>query len=167
MKPLLALLLLFSTAVLCANATEKPKVLRSELSNLEKTVNARLVRMFPEEPWLVLGSSRGMYVEGVGVIFSAEVNLATGPTLISVTQPSKEQVAALHDKRLSRLPKLRDTMSEILKDISAVPAVGPDEQVVFAVTVLRYPYETYADLPSQIVLHAPKSKLANAKTEEY
>ena len=165
MKPLVALLM--ASVALLAGGPEKSKPLRSELSTLEKAVNARLQAMFPNEPWLVLGFTRGMYVGGVGVIFSAEVNLVTGPTLMSVQQPSKEQIAALHDKRLSRLPKLRDTMSQVLKDIAAVPAVGPEERVVFSVTVLRYPYETYTDVPSQIVVHAAKGKLATPKVEEY
>jgi hypothetical protein len=164
MRLLAALLVLCSAC--WASGPDKPKSLRSELSNLEKQVNARLNAMFPEEPWLVLGLSRGLYVEGVGLVFSAEVNLATGPTQL-FNQPTREQIAALHEKRIARLPKLRETMNQVLKEIATVPAIGPDEQVIFGVTVLRYPYETYTDLPSQIVLHAPKSKLASAKLEEY
>lgn len=140
------------------------RVTRTDLANMEKIVNSQLAGMFPDEPWLMLGYTRGVYVPGIGAVFSAEVNLATGPTVSPFSpNPAKEAIAAHRQKKLARVPKLRETMYAIVKNLgNFMTAVPADEQIVFAVTLLRYPYETGSEVPTQIVMHIPRGKLAEA-----
>ena len=161
MRRFLAAAFLFAVSL---PAAEHARIPRPEIANLEKIVNTQLGGMFPEEPWLLLGYTRGIYIEGVGVVFSADVNLATGPTVSPFSpNPGKEVLAGHHDKKLKRLPKLRETMYSIVRNMSTfLPALPPDEQVVFAVTLLRYPWETGNDIPSQIVMQVSRGRLLEA-----
>ena len=163
MKRLLIGLAAFA-ALAMAGSPERPHISRVEVANLEKIINTQLAGMFPDEPWLILGFTRGIYIDGVGVVFSADVNLATGPT-VSPFNPSlpKEVVAAHHDKKVSRLPKLRDTMYAIVRSLTTfLPGMPADEQVVFAVTLYRYPWEIPNGIPTQIVMHVQRAKLLEA-----
>lgn len=157
-------LVLMMAGAALLSAADTPRVSRAEVANVEKTVNSQLTGMFPDEPWLLLGMTRGVYVEGVGVIFSAEVNLATGPSPSPFNPTISPQVIAAHrDKKMSRMPKLRETMYAVVKSLSgAFPNLPGDEQVVFAVTLLRYPWEPAGGAPTQIVMHAPRAKLSDA-----
>ena len=171
---------LILAAGLSASEADRPRIPRAEITNLEKFVNAQLQGMYPDEPWLLLGPARGVYVEGVGVVFSAEVSQAMGPTITPFNAPpTKEVYAAHHQKKVQRVPKLRETMYGIIRNLSSgVPGMPQGEQVVLAITLLRYQWETGNDLPSQIVMWAPKSKLDDpaarniataslVKTEDY
>jgi hypothetical protein len=155
---------LFSAAVLCAASADRPRVTRAEVANVEKLINTQLASMFPDEPWLLLGYTRGFYVEGTGVVFSAEINLATGPTVSPFSQPpTKEIVFAHHAKKVQRVPKLRETMYSVLKSLGTFfPSMPPDEQLILAVTILRYPWENAEGLPNQVVMHVPRAKLSEA-----
>jgi hypothetical protein len=159
-----AVLLAAVVAVSVFASGAERRVTRTDLANMEKIVNSQLAGMFPDEPWLMLGYTRGVYVPGVGAVFSAEVNLATGPTVSPFSpNPAKEAIAAHRQKKLARVPKLRETMYAIVKDLgNFMTAVPADEQIVFAVTLLRYPYETGNDVPTQIVMHIQRAKLADA-----
>ncbi len=123
MKRLLAAAL-FSAAVLCAASADRPRVTRAEVANVEKLINTQLASMFPDEPWLLLGYTRGFYVEGTGVVFSAEINLATGPTISPFSQPpTKEIILAHHAKKVQRVPKLRETMYSVLKSLGSIVSI--------------------------------------------
>lgn len=152
---------LFFAATLAAGTAERAKITRADVANMEKIVNGQLQSMFPDEPWILLGLARGFYVEGVGVIVSADVSLATGPALTPFSpNPRKELLIAQHEKKQKRLPVLRQTMYTIVKTLSdSMVAMPPDEQVVVAVSLMRSPWEIGNDIPAQIVMHVPRGKL--------
>ena len=56
----------------------------------------------------VLGPSRGVYLEGYGAVFTAEVNLVAGPpmTLFNVTV-TKDYVARHKQIKIARIPDLK------------------------------------------------------------
>ncbi len=175
MRRVAAVALLFTAAVFGATA-ERPKVTRADVANMERVINGSIQGMFPEEPWILLGFSRGFYVSGVGVMFSADVNLATGPAVTPFTpNPRKELLIAQHEKKQKRLPVLRETMYTIVRKLSdSMTALPEDEQVVLCVSLMRSPWEIGNDIPAQIVMHVQRGKLiaksasdSVIKAEEY
>jgi len=147
-----------------AGTGERPKVSRADVANMEKVVNDQIQKMFPDEPWVLLGFTRGFYVNGVGVVFSADVNLAAGPVTPFTPNPRKELLVAQHEKKQKRLPALRETMYTIVRYLStAVTSMPEDEQVVLCVSLMRSPWEIGNDIPAQIVMHVQRGKLVAAK----
>jgi hypothetical protein len=132
---------------------------------MEKVVNDQIQRAFPDDPWVLLGFTRGFYVNGVGVVFSADINLASGPTVNPATpNPRKELLVAQHEKKQKRLPVLRETMYTIVRYLStAATSLPEDEQVVFCVSLMRSPWEIGNDIPAQIVMHVQRGKMVAAK----
>jgi hypothetical protein len=155
---------IFTAAVFAATA-ERPKMTRVDVANMENVINGRIQGMFPDEPWVLLGFTRGFYVDGVGVVFSADVSLATGPAVTPFNpNPRKDLLIAQHEKKQKRLPVLRETMYTIVRYLStAVANLPDDEQVVLCVSLMRSPWEIGNDIPAQIVMHVQRGKLLAAK----
>jgi hypothetical protein len=164
-RGILATMLVLAGAAVTAASADVGRLPRNKVANAEKLVSTQLAAMFPDEPFFLLGQARGIYLEGYGVVFSADVNLATGPTLNPFHQEiTHEEIARHRDKKMSRLPMLRTTMASIMGTASAVlDTLPPSEQVVLAVTLLRYPYEDAKGMPSQIVMQADRAKLVDAQ----
>jgi hypothetical protein len=140
-------------------------VTRAKMANAEKLINTQLASMYPDEPWFLLGPARGVYLDGYGAVFTAEINLATGPTSTPFKlEITKEEIARHRDKKITRLPDLRTMMMKIVGSTSAyLDNLVPSEQFVLGVTLLRYPYEDPKSTPSQIVMQAEHGKLADAQ----
>ncbi|MFN3322777.1 MAG: hypothetical protein ACK5AZ_04715 [Bryobacteraceae bacterium] len=150
--------LLLLCAVLAAG--ERPKVARASVMAMEKSFDARLERM-TSDPYLLLGMSRGVYLDGFGVVFTAEVNLAIAPGA-GPFRPAftKEDIARLRQQKLERLPILRETMRKMLLDAAAsLDGVPVTELVVVGVNIFRYSFEDPAGIPDQIVMQAPRQNL--------
>src|SRR5207237_7315858 len=69
------------------------RVKRGALAAMEKSFDARLQQMVTE-PFDLLGNTRGLYLEGYGAVFTAEVNLIISPMLSPFRPPfSNEEIA--------------------------------------------------------------------------
>src|SRR6185295_17549253 len=112
-------------------------------------------------PFQLLGVTRGIYLPGVGLVFSTEVNLML-TTNISPFQQTipKEYVVRVHSGKLERLRALKQTMREMLVSSAAsLETVPAGEQIVLGVTLFYYAWEDTTGLPAQIVMQAPRQKL--------
>src|SRR5688572_4414092 len=109
MRPLLALVLTAGTL-----AAEGAPIARETFASMEKEFDQRLLKPV-ENPFHVLGTTRGLYVEGFGAVLTTELNLVVGPT-ISPFRPelTKQEVAALKQRKLERLPILKEIMRSTL-----------------------------------------------------
>lgn len=163
LAPLAALAAVLVCAV--SSQADVPRLSRAKVANAEKLISTQLASMYPDEPWFLLGPTRGVYLEGYGVVFTAEINLATGPTSTPFKMDiSKEEIARHRDKKLTRLPGLRAMMLKIVGSTSAYLDTLPvTEQMVLGVTLLRYPYEDPKSAPSQIVMQVERGKLLDAQ----
>ena len=144
---------------------EKQAVTREALAALEKSFDGRVARLGQEEPFDLLGSTHGVYLQGYGAVFSTEVSPIVTPS-VSPFRPTipKEMVEKIHQKKLERIPLLKQAMREML--VSAAAALGAmpsNEQVAVGVTLLYYSWEDRSGLPSQIVMQAPKSRLLDLR----
>lgn len=161
MKPLIAALA--ATALAFASGAE-PKVPRAKVVNVEKLISTALASMYPDEPYFLIGPARGVYIEGVGVVYITDINLATGPTMSPFSPPvNKEQMQRHRDKKEVRLPLLKNKILEISGSvISLLDALPANEDFILTINLLRYPWEDPAGLPSQLILRVQKGKLGKA-----
>jgi hypothetical protein len=141
---------------------------RTALATVEKDFDGRLTRVNTPDSFDLLGPTRGVYLEGYGVVFSAEVNLVVTPNLSPFHQQfTKAEIERWHERKLQRLPLLKQNMRAMLvASAASLENLPPSEQVVVAVTLFRYAWEDSSGVPSQIVMQAERQKLLGNATRE-
>lgn len=141
------------------------RVPRDQIANVERSIDGRVRDLWSDNPFVLLGPARGMYLENYGVVLSSEVNLATGPTMtIARVSISPQMVAAHRAKKLERLPQLRRSMREALVNAANyLETLPPQEQIVIGVNLSRYPWEDTTGLPAQMILQATRARVLAAQ----
>jgi hypothetical protein len=150
-----------------ATVGEKSPVALQALGTLEKEMDGRLGATGAADPCIVLGLTRGLYVNGFGAIFTSEVDLVNSPALgLFRNTISPEEKAAIHKRKLAHVQMLQQTMRDMVLSLAASPALNMAEsdQIVVAVRLVYRPWEDTTGLPGQIVMHADR-RGANFKTE--
>ncbi len=146
-----------------AGSISRPTFSRQTFKVLEDGFNLKLARFNPGEPVYMLGSTRGVYLQGFGAVFSAELELVQSPTVNPFHQKIlPEEIVATHARKVKQLPLLRQAMHDQLmacaKSLDAMPA---NEQIVM---VVRLDYQTAWEntdgLPAQILLRADRKSAA-------
>ena len=160
----LALILTLGLTLFAAGRTPA----RHELANAEHTIDNAIQRKWIEDPIVLLGGTRAFYVDGFGVVMTAELNLVTGPSVNPFNPELKpETIAAYRKRKLDRLPQLRDLMATTLQQAKAwFPTLKEDEQIALGVQLYRYVWEDLAGFPSQIVWQTSKKKDAPIKSQD-
>lgn len=150
-----------TAAALMAPANQQPKVSRAALEAMEASFDKRIMKLSLDDPLDLLGATRGVYLEGYGAVFSAELSLVITPALSPFRMTvTKEEVERLRQRKLERLPVLKRVMREMLVDSAAsLDAVPAEEQIVVAVSLFYYSWENRNGLPSQLLMQAPKKTL--------
>lgn len=133
---------------------------RATLTAIEKSIDRRMETMF-DEPWLLLGMTRGVYLEGTGAVFTTEMSLALGPSGPMVSpRLNKEDMEKLRRKRIDRLAVLRTSMQDtLIRTAEMLPTLPPEERVVLGVTIFRKSIDDNTGIPAQIVMQAAKREL--------
>jgi len=154
---------------------------RPPIAAMEKGLDSEFTHLWPGEPFLLLGATRGVYLDGYGAVFTAELNLVTGPVLTPMNPvPTKQMIDRQRQLKLERLPRLRDAMRGVLaRTASSLDMLPKDQQVVLAVTLARYRWEDVTGMPSHIIMQGRRGDLVQAngaspaelaqvvKTQEY
>jgi hypothetical protein len=166
---LLAVPFLLLVVAASAIASDAPRVPRTTLAAAEKSLDNRFARLWSDNPFILMGPTRGVYLEGYGVVFTAEVNLVAGP-MVGIFSPTttNESKAAHRQKKMDRIPELKKAMAKALADTAASPemaAVPPDEQIVLVAFLSHYPWEDLSGVPSQIMMQSSRKKLIDAQRE--
>ena len=148
-----------------ASAIDAPRVSRAVLVNMEKSIDQHVAKLWTDNPFLLLGPTRGVYLTEYGAVFSNEVNLVLGPVMLSMSgELSKEEVEKHRLKKIERLPLLKKTMRQALIDSATwLETLPPTEQVVVVCFLSRYPWESTKALPAQILMRANRGKLLEAQ----
>lgn len=152
-----------------AAAGDAPRVTRPMLIEAEKVLDPRVSRSGTDSPFLLLGSTRGVYLENYGAVFTAEINLVSVPAAMVMFRPisTKEEISAHRQKRVARLPELRRALRDALADAAAsLTALPPDDQVVFVAILAKYQWEDAAGLPLQIRMQASKKQLLEQRKND-
>jgi hypothetical protein len=150
-----------------AAAGDTPRVTRNTIVTVERNLDNRFTRLWNDNQFAVLGPSRGVYLEGYGVVFTTEVNLVTAPVMgivpIAVTNEGKAQ----HKKmKRERIPDLKRALQQALVEMASskeLAAVPPDEQIVLVAFLSHYPWEDLDGLPAQVMMQGTKKKLLEAQ----
>jgi hypothetical protein len=158
---------LLAVAVIAASLTAQAAqpVSRSSISSIENTFDARIQRFSVDEPLYLLGATRGVYLEGFGILFSADVDLMPSAAITPFHQSfTKEEKAKIRLKKLERVVKVKELARELLIDAAAkLETIPADEQIAVAITVLHKNWEDTTGLPAQIVIVAPRKALLEYK----
>jgi len=154
----------FIAFALAATLWAAPAFERAGLIAIEKSFDKRIERL-ADDPFILVGFTRGVYLEGYGAVFTAEVNLATGPAQ-SPFRPviPKEDILKIRAKKLDRFPLLRNAMRQTLLDAAAsLDEVPAKEQIVVGVSLLYRKDEDASGMPGQILMQGERGKLVDAK----
>jgi hypothetical protein len=147
-----------------AAAGEAPRVDRTQMEKVEKSLDATLLRFTPDNSHTLIGLTRGVYLEGVGAVLTAEVILVNAPVNIMHPLPTKDEIVQMRKKKIERVPLLKKVLKDALVAAAAtLETIPPDEQVVIAVVLPRFTFEDAAGLPVQVTVQASKKKLLESK----
>jgi len=148
-------------AFLQAAQLEKPHLSRTAIAALQAAFDTKILKVSASDPMDVLSSTQGVYLEGYGTVFTAQLDLIMTPAINPFRQEmSKSEIARVRARKLERLPVLKLIMREMLVESAAsLGAMPANEQVVLAVSLFRMRWEDTAGLPAQIVMQAPRAKL--------
>jgi len=151
-------------AAIWAASTEKPHFKRAALTAMELSFDQRF-KSLSDDPFLLVGPTRGVYLEGYGAVFTSEVSLsnalAPNPFRPAIT---KEDIAKIRAKKLERLPALRQCIRDmLLAGAASLDEVPAGEQIVVGVSLLYRPDEDRSGMPGQILMQGAKAKLLDAK----
>jgi hypothetical protein len=150
-------------ASIWAASSEKPRLKRAALVAMEDSFDRR-IKSLTDDPYLLVSNTHGVYLEGYGAVFTAEVSLANGPGL-SPFHPgyTKDELARLRTKEVERIPALRQCMRDMLLAASAsLDEVPSNEQIVVGVSLIHRP-EDKSGMPGQILMQGVKGQLLDAK----
>lgn len=150
-------------AVAIVGAAVGGRITRASMQVLERGSDSSLEGMLTDDPLRILGSTRAVYLDGYGVVFSAEIELAPGSTPNPFRmQFTKEDLARIKEKKKVRLSQLREHMRTLLVTYATLD-VPLHENVALAVTIPYFRQEDSAGLPRQIVMSAPRKLLLDAR----
>ena len=162
--------LAIAAVLVCAlpfgSMADKPRVGRAAMRGMEESLDNKLQKLWPDDPVQVVGLTQGVYITGYGAVFMSEVNLAPGTGITPFHQTvTADEVKRIHEKKMARLAKLRDTMTNMLlgsaKSLDTVPA---EEQIALGISLFYWNWEDRSGLPAQIVMHASKRLMLQAKS---
>lgn len=162
-RGLAALLLIASSLA----ATGAGRVSRASVVALEKTFDVRLQsEVLENDTFSLLGWTRGMYIDGFGVVYSAEVQLAQIPGISPFHREHTQQDwARVRQRKLQRLPALRKAMKQMMLDCaSSLDGVPAEEKIVLGVTLTTHPNEDSTGVPGQILMQSVKRDLLEIAT---
>jgi hypothetical protein len=162
MKRTILVMSLLATA-LWAPAGDKPRVSRAALAGMEQSFNERIAKLSLNDPFDLLGATRGVYLEGYGAVFTTEVSLVIVPAITPFRMSvSKEEMETVRRRKMKQLPLLKQAMRAMLvASAASLNAVPPEEQIVVGVTLFYYSWENKSDLPSQLLMQAERKVLVD------
>jgi len=142
-----------------AASTEKPRLNRDEIANIESGFEGALRRVNDNDPPALLGACSGVYLSGYGVVFTVALDLITTPHPSPFgPAPQRGSPEIVNKRKLANLPFLRQSMRDMLmgaaKGLTALPA---NEKFAVAVRLLYLPGEDKSGLPDQIVMTADRA----------
>jgi len=130
--------------LLCAlpfgSLADKPKVSHPMIQAMQDGVDNELRRIWPDDPVELLGVTQGTYIGGYGAVFVSELNLAPSAGISPFHKTiTPDEFKRIHEKKLSRLPKLKSAMQEVLlNSAGSLDSVPPEEQIALGVTLFYW-----------------------------
>jgi hypothetical protein len=146
-------------------ASLPPRITYAALRALERSTDTDFETLIKDDPLSMLGGTRGVYLDGYGVVFSAEVELAPSAAP-NPFRPAftKEDVQRQREKKTVRIAYLKESMRNMLVNLgTSLDTVPLNQNVALAVTIPYYRWEDASGMPRQIVMVAPRKALLDAR----
>ena len=153
-------LVVATTAMGTAPAAElapASRQLRAELRTVERSID----RGFGETSMVMIGNTRGGYLQGFGAVFALEINVVPMANL-SPFKPSytEEELRKLNQRKRARLTELEKLAAGILVKAAAKLNVIPEkEKIALMISLFHFTWEDTDDLPAQVVIQASRRAL--------
>jgi hypothetical protein len=147
-------------------AVAGPRVGLTAMRAMEQSFDKSVLTANPETPFELLGTTRGVYLDGYGAVFTTELDLMVTTNINPFLQKiPKEYVVKVHTQKLQRVPLLKQTMREaMLSMASSLDGVRANENIVLGVSLVYFTkWEDITGLPSQIVMQAERQKLLDVQ----
>ena len=138
---------------------------------LERAFDVKLAALADGNgPVDLLGATRGVYLDGYGVVFTTEMGLIVTPTVnpfnTKITDTQKDRV---HSAKVTRLPVLKKAVTDMVKNLATtLPQVSDTQQIVVAVRLDYLTWENTAGLPGLVIAKADRrsAMAGNIQIEE-
>ena len=131
---------------------------------VENAANDRL--RAPGDPYNLLGgTTRCTYLNGYGALITVELELVAASD-INPFRPaySAQEIEALHDRKVKKLPVLKDTLRALMvSSADTLTSLPPNERVAVEARLWHFRWEDSKGIPDRIFMSAEKSKLLTAK----
>jgi len=145
-------------------AAVRPSV--GEIEAMERSFDAQMKRMSVEAPVEMLGLTRGVYLPGYGVVFTAEVNLVSSPSMFPfIAKTTPEDQARVRAAKLKRMGELKKQMQQMLvSTASSMDRVPMEERVVLGMVLFYHSWEDRTGLPHRVTMQAKRRALVDVAT---
>ena len=160
-----ALVAVLTLAMFAATAAG-PTMDRGLIKGLERKFDKGIEAFSIDDPFYLLGNTRGVYLDGYGAVFTAELNLVAA-AVITPFRPSftPEQIEKLRQKKLTRLEPLKKVMRTMMVDsATSLKSVPANENIAVGVSLFYYSWEDTRELPSQVLMEARRGSLLDFET---
>jgi hypothetical protein len=159
-----SLLLALATLLPPAALPQSVPVTRADLAGLERKFDRTIPTLDVNDPYDLLGTTRGIYLPNFGVVFTTELNLVVTTISPFLPELTVSDIEKLHRKKLTRVPALKQCMRKMLVEAAAdLKGVPVGERIVLGVTIFYRQFEIKDNLPRQIVMQAPRKALLDFK----
>jgi hypothetical protein len=147
------------------------KIAPQTFRDLERRFDARLEGLVrdPNEPVDLLGETRGVHVEGYGIVFTAVVSLVKTPELNPfLREIPKERADHIHQLRVDRLPVLKAAMREMMHLMAMTFAIQipPDQKVLLEVRLKYGTWENTVGMPAHVLMTATRGGIQLDEIQE-
>jgi hypothetical protein len=157
-------MLVMTVAAIGAVADSAVHVNRAVIRTVEKSLDERLSRVWPDTPMSVTSHTRGLYLDGFGAVFTVEMNTASDGVGLMSTILTPQAKVQIKQKKIDRMPQLQKALAQALMDAaSSLDPVPLDENVVIEVDLLRYSWEDGTGYPAELLIKSTRRKLLDVK----
>jgi hypothetical protein len=157
--------LLIAAAVLCFGATE-PRVSRKAIASVEGTMNDKF-RSVTADPFDLLGTVRGTYLEGYGALFTVELQLVyLSPPSAFKLEYTPAELSTIHDRKMKKVPLMKETMRGLMANAGPLlEALPGSERITMEAILWHYRWEDSHGIPERILMTVEKRKLLQAQAD--
>jgi len=164
MKTLLLVASLVALGTAAGAIAQAPAVSRPAIRSAEQSLDERLSRIWQDTPMSLVSRTRGVYLDGYGVVFTADMNPVSDGVSLMNTHLQPQQKAQVVQKKIARIPELKKALKEAMMDTAAtLDPVPLDEQLVLEVIIRRFDWEDGGGYPAELLLQSTRRKLMDAK----
>lgn len=147
-----------------AAAARPGDALKAQMSELENSLPAGLLGMFPSRAFVMLGQPRSTYLEGFGVVVQAEFNLypMAGLSPFNSRESLEAEMKREEEQKPVRLKALRTRLRELLLEQSVRLTELPDGDSV-AIVIHLFNARPLPNIPNQVIVQAKREALLKLK----